>query len=129
MPASTVLAPESMPRRVELLSYMPLCHVFEKLFTLSLALELGATVNFAESIDTVREDLAEIQPTFFPAPPRIWEKMQAGVMVKMSDASLLKRWCFDLFLKAGRPARRGSGRGRSIGGQGLAAISPGSPGG
>ncbi len=91
-----------IPERVELLSYLPLCHVFEKLFTLQLGLEVGATVSFAESIDTVTHDLTEIQPTFFAAPPRIWEKMQAGVMVRMSDASPIKRWIFGLCLRAGQ---------------------------
>ncbi|MEE8523471.1 MAG: AMP-binding protein [Thermoanaerobaculia bacterium] len=99
---TAVLEVEALPERVELLSYLPLCHVFEKLFTLQLGLELGAAVSFAESIDTVTHDLAEVQPTFFPAPPRIWEKMQAGVMVRMSDASAVKRWLFDLCLRAGR---------------------------
>jgi long-chain acyl-CoA synthetase len=99
---TTALEVGAIPQRVELLSYLPLCHVFEKLFTLQLGLELGATVSFAESIDTVTHDLVEVQPTFFPAPPRIWEKMQAGVMVRISDASAVKRWIFELCLRAGR---------------------------
>lgn len=90
-----------VPTRVEILSYLPLCHVFEKLFTYFIALEVGATVNFAESIETVTADLAEVQPTYFPGPPRIWEKMQAAVMVRIADASFVKRVCFDLFMKAG----------------------------
>ena len=101
-----VLAPPRLPERVELLSYLPLCHVFEKLLTLLLALEVGATVNFAESIETVTQDLVEIQPTFFHGPPRIWEKMQAAVTVRMSDAPWPKRWCFETFLEAGRRAAR-----------------------
>ena len=109
----SVLDPRHVPERVELLSYLPLCHVFEKLFTLLLGLELGATVNFAESIETVTADLAEVQPTFFHGPPRIWEKVEAGVMVKMSDASWVKRRLFDLCLKAGRwNAERLLSRGR-----------------
>ena len=49
-----------------------------------------ATINFAESIDTVQSDLAEIQPTIFPAVPRILERMHSGAMVRMKDASFLK---------------------------------------
>ena len=55
----------------------------------------------AESIDTVQEDLMEIQPTFFAAVPRILERMHSGVLVKMKDASLLKRFLFGISLKLG----------------------------
>ena len=50
-----------------------------------------ATINFAESIDTVQSDLVEIQPTIFPAVPRILERMHSGAMVRMKDASFIKR--------------------------------------
>ena len=53
-----------------------------------------ATINFAESIDTVQTDLAEIQPTIFPAVPRILEKMHSSALVKMKDASYVKRLLF-----------------------------------
>ncbi len=58
-----------VPNQVELLSYLPLCHVFGRLYDLIFAIAFRATVNFAESIDTVVTDLQEIQPTYFPAPP------------------------------------------------------------
>ena len=53
-----------------------------------------ATINFAESIDTVQSDLVEIQPTIFPAVPRILERMHSGAMVRMKDASFLKTSTF-----------------------------------
>ncbi len=74
-----------------LLSYLPLCHVYERLLTSWLGAGLGATVHFAESIDTVTRDLAEVQPTIFATVPRILEKMHAGVSVRMASASRLKR--------------------------------------
>ena len=52
------------------------------------------TINFAESIDTVQRDLAEIQPSIFPAVPRILESMHAGTLVRMKDASRLKQLLF-----------------------------------
>ena len=55
-----------------------------------------ATINFAESIDTVQTDLAEIQPTIFPAVPRILERMHSGAMVRMKDASFIKKQLFKL---------------------------------
>ena len=90
-----------LPERIEIISYLPLCHVAEKLYSIINAYRYEATVNFAESIDTVVQDLQEVQPTFFLGVPRIWEKMHAGVLIRMSDASWLKRLCFRLGLRAG----------------------------
>lgn len=73
------------------LSYLPLCHVAERIFTTWNNAATGIQVNFAESIDTVPENLREIQPTFFFAVPRIWEKLLATVQIKQSAASTLKR--------------------------------------
>ena len=60
-----------------------------------------ATINFAESIDTVQRDLAEVQPSMFPAVPRILERMHAGTLVRMKDASRLKKALFGLASKLG----------------------------
>jgi len=73
------------------LSYLPLCHVAERIFTTWNNAATGIQVNFAESIDTVPENLREIQPTFFFAVPRIWEKLLATVQVRQASASPLKR--------------------------------------
>ena len=85
----------------EFVSFLPLCHIFGRLVDLVLGSHLMATINMAESIDTVQDDLIEIQPTFFAAVPRILEKMQAGVLVRMKDASFLKRMLFGVSLKLG----------------------------
>ena len=92
---------EQVPKHVEILSYLPLCHVAEKLYTLVLAFKTEAVVNFAESIETVAEDLREVQPTFFLGVPRIWEKIHAGVMIRMQDASPLKQTIFGLGMRSG----------------------------
>jgi long-chain acyl-CoA synthetase len=94
-----------------LLSYLPLCHVAEKIFTLFIPLTVGATVHFGESIATVRQDLREVSPTIFLGVPRIWEKMHASVTLKMKDASPLKRMLFDYWTREGREIaeRRRSG--------------------
>ncbi|WP_053205879.1 AMP-dependent synthetase/ligase [Jiangella muralis] len=73
------------------LSYLPLCHVVERAATEWCNAATGSTVHFAESIDTVQANLREVQPTLFFAVPRIWEKIYAGVEVKMNAASPLKR--------------------------------------
>jgi long-chain acyl-CoA synthetase len=78
-----------------MLSYLPLCHVAEQIFTISLPMQSGAVVNFAESIRTVQSDLREIAPTIFLGVPRIWEKMHASIGLKMREASAFQRWLFE----------------------------------
>ena len=80
----------------EYLSYLPLCHVFGRLVDEIIAINSIGTINFAESIDTVQRDLAEIQPSIFPAVPRILERMHAGTLVRMKDASRLKKLLFTI---------------------------------
>ena len=99
--AVSIIAGGEVPARVEYLSYLPLCHVFGRLYDLAGAIAFRATVNFAESIDTVVADLQEIQPTYFPAPPRIWEKMAAATQIRMADASPSKKTLYKVFQKAG----------------------------
>ncbi|MBK5269183.1 MAG: AMP-binding protein [Acidimicrobiia bacterium] len=100
--AEDLIAAGGLPKgQPQLLSYLPLCHVFGRLYDVCGALAMGSCVNFAESIETVVADLAEIQPTYFPAPPRIWEKMHALVNIRMSDASFIKRTLYAVFLKVG----------------------------
>ena len=84
------------------LSYLPLCHVAEKIFTLLIPLATGATVHFGESIATVQEDLREVSPTIFLGVPRIWEKMHAGITLKMRNASWLKRALYGAFSRRGQ---------------------------
>lgn len=74
-----------------LLTYLPLCHVAERIFSTWTLAGNGPVLNFAESIDTVQQNLREIQPTVFFSVPRIWEKMHAGVLIKLNDASVVKR--------------------------------------
>jgi len=83
----------------EKLTYLPLCHVAERLFsTWSLAYN-GPILNFAESIDTVQMNLREVQPTIFFAVPRIWERIHAGVLIRLQDATRLKRLVSSFGLK------------------------------
>ncbi|MCR4513006.1 long-chain fatty acid--CoA ligase [Aeromicrobium sp. 50.2.37] len=83
-------------------SYLPLCHVAERLFTVWTSAASGVQMNFAESIDTVQLALREIQPTLLFGVPRIWEKLVAGVQIRMSGASRLKRANFALWMRVSR---------------------------
>ncbi|WP_433083752.1 AMP-dependent synthetase/ligase [Dactylosporangium sp. CA-052675] len=82
-----------------LLSYLPLCHVAERVFTVWLGAATGVVVHFGESIATVQADLREVQPTILFGVPRIWEKMLAGVTTRIAGASRLKRANARLWLR------------------------------
>ncbi len=92
----------------EILTYLPLCHVAERIFSTWTLVAAGLKVNFAESIDTVQMNLREVQPTIFFAVPRIWEKIHAGVLIKGQDATRFKR----LMLKAALSSAQTIGRER-----------------
>jgi len=82
-------------------SALPLCHIAERMFSLIFPMWAGCTVNFAESVATLQEDLSEISPTAFLNVPRIWEKMHSNVMIRMQDAVFFKRWIFKAMLPVG----------------------------
>jgi long-chain acyl-CoA synthetase len=91
-----------------ILTYLPLSHVAERVLSTWANVGTGAVLNFAESIDTVQQNLREIQPTLFFAVPRIWEKIYAGIFIRGRDASRFKR----LWFKSGLAAARVIGRDR-----------------
>jgi long-chain acyl-CoA synthetase len=84
------------------LSFLPLCHVAERTFTVFNPLYTGSTVNFAESIDTVPENIREVAPALFFAVPRIWEKFYSGVALRMRDATWLGRFAYGQAFRIGR---------------------------
>ena len=82
-----------------IVTYLPLCHVAERIFSTWTLVGAGPSLNFAESIDTVTVNLREIQPTIFFAVPRIWERLHAAVYIRGNDASWFKKRFFNLGLK------------------------------
>ena len=88
--------------RDELLSYLPLCHIFERLFSEIFHVTYGLIVNFIENIDTVTDNMKEISPTIGYAVPRIWEKYLSAVYIKMSGATRFKKLVFYTALKIGQ---------------------------
>jgi long-chain acyl-CoA synthetase len=73
------------------LSYLPLCHVAERIFTTWFSSAAGIQVHFAESIETVQANLREVQPTILFGVPRIWEKVLASITISAASATWLKR--------------------------------------
>ena len=80
-----------------IVTYLPLCHVAERIFSTWTLCIAGPSLNFAESIDTVTLNLREVQPTIFFAVPRIWERLHAAVFIRGNDATWFKK----LWFKAG----------------------------
>ena len=77
------------------LSYLPLCHVAEQIYTVDLPLRSGAVVAFAESLRTVQGALREIAPSLFLAVPRIWEKLHSSIEIKIREAGGLRRRLYE----------------------------------
>ncbi len=88
--------------REEVMSYLPMAWVGDCLFSLAQAMVAGFTVNCPESPDTVLTDLREIGPTFYFAPPRVFENMLTSVMIRMEDAGAIKRRMFSYFMDVAR---------------------------
>ena len=85
----------------EQLAFLPLCHIAERTFTVFLPLRSGAIANFAESIETVPENVREVAPTTFFAVPRIWERFYSGIAIRMKEATWIGRMAYDWALGIG----------------------------
>ena len=84
------------------LSYLPMAWVGDHLFSFAQWLYVGFTINCPESGDTVMTDLREIGPTYYFAPPRVFENLLTQVMIRMEDAGRIKRWLFAHFTAVAR---------------------------
>jgi long-chain acyl-CoA synthetase len=85
-----------------MLSYLPMAWVGDHLFSYAQWLVAGFTINCPESSDTVMTDLREIGPTYYFAPPRVFENLLTTVMIRMEDASAIKRELFSFFTAVAR---------------------------
>lgn len=83
----------------EILAYLPMAWVGDHIFSYGESLCCGMCVACPESADTVLNDVFEVGPTFFFAPPRIFENLLTTVMIRIEDASLIKRKMFTYFMK------------------------------
>jgi long-chain acyl-CoA synthetase len=79
----------------EVLAYLPPAWIGQNIFSYAQWLVCGYVVNCPESAGTVTIDLKEIGPTYYFAPPRVFEGLLTSVMIRMEDAGRLKRWLFD----------------------------------
>ncbi len=95
---------ESLVADDEVLAYLPMAWVGDHIFSFAQSYVVGFCVSCPESGATVLEDLREIGPTYFFAPPRIFENLLTTVMIRMEDAGRLKRKMFHYFMEVARRA-------------------------
>jgi len=86
----------------EVVSYLPLAHVYENLVSVFTPMFTGAGVNFVESMDTLAYNLREVSPTIFGSVPRIWEKFASNIKNKMDDSTFVKRKVYNLSFRIGK---------------------------
>ncbi|HHY02656.1 MAG TPA: long-chain fatty acid--CoA ligase [Paracoccus sp.] len=86
----------------EVLAYLPMAWVGDFIFSVGQAYWTGFCVNCPEGAHTMMTDLREIGPTYFFAPPRVFEGQLTSVMIRMEDASRLKKFLFDHYMKLAR---------------------------
>ncbi len=84
------------------LSFLPLSHSYERMAGYYTAIACGATIAYAESIDTVRENLLEVQPTIVTTVPRLFERIYNRLMKQMSDEPKIRQKIFSWALGVGR---------------------------
>lgn len=86
----------------EVLAYLPMAWVGDFIFSIGQAMWTGFCVNCPESADTMQTDLREIGPTYYFAPPRVFETQLTNVMIRMEDAGRFKKWLFAHYMEVGR---------------------------
>ena len=86
----------------EIVAYLPMAWVGDHIFSYAQAIIVGFTINCPEKPSTLATDMREIGPTYFFAPPRSFENMLRHSMIRMADASALKRALFNYFIEVAR---------------------------
>jgi long-chain acyl-CoA synthetase len=93
---------DKLTEREEVLAYLPPAWIGQNIFSYAQWLACGYVVNCPESSATVTIDLKEIGPTYYFAPPRIFEGLLTSVTIRMEDAGALKKWLFRHFMTLAR---------------------------
>jgi long-chain acyl-CoA synthetase len=99
----------------DVLAYLPLAWIGQNIFSYAQALVTGYTVNCPEAPSTVTNDMREIGPTYYFAPPRVFEGLLTQVMIRMEDAGRLKRKMFHYFMDVARKVGADILDGRPVG--------------
>ncbi len=107
---------ERLTEQEEVLAYLPMAWVGDHIYSFGESLVAGFCVACPESSNTVMHDLRELGPTFFFAPPRIFENLLTQVMIRMEDAGRIKRAMFHYFMSVAKRSGAAILDGRPVGG-------------
>jgi long-chain acyl-CoA synthetase len=99
----------------EVLAYMPLAWIGQNIFSYAQWLACGYVVNCPESAATITIDLKEVGPTYYFAPPRVFEGLLTSVMIRMEDAGSIKRTMFKKFMEVAKRVGPAKMNGESVG--------------
>ncbi|MBM3375195.1 MAG: long-chain fatty acid--CoA ligase [Betaproteobacteria bacterium] len=89
---------DSLNDQDDMMAYLPMAWVGDFLFSMAQCMASGFTVNCPESRDTVSADMKEIGPTYYFAPPRVYEGLLTSVTIRMEDAGRIKKSMYDYFM-------------------------------
>ncbi len=102
----------SVPPDTRMVSYLPLSHIAEQMFSIHAAITIGYEIWYARSMETLLEDMQAARPTILFGVPRVWEKMHAKLSARLAEASGVKgaiaRWATDVGRRVN--AERNAGR-------------------
>ncbi|MDS9466866.1 AMP-binding protein [Paracoccus sp. MBLB3053] len=106
---------DHLTEREEVLAYLPMAWVGDFIFSVGQAYSAGFTVNCPEGAHTMMTDLREIGPSYFFAPPRVFEGQLTSVMIRMEDAGRVKRWLFRHYMDLARRVGPAILEGKTVG--------------
>jgi long-chain acyl-CoA synthetase len=104
--ARSAIEREGLGPSEEVMAYLPMAWIGDHMFSFGQSMVAGFTTNCPESAATVLADLKEIGPTYFFAPPRIWENILTAVMIRVDDTAWIKRRMVHFFLGLARRVER-----------------------
>ena len=88
------------------ISFLPLSHIAEQLLTIGIGIMLASTVSFAQSLETIKKDLAEVCPTLFFSVPRLYEKVYSAIQETVSASPFIRRAIFNWAIDVGEKIRQ-----------------------
>ena len=113
--AKTTCEFDNLKQTDEILAYLPMAWIGDFIFSVGQAMWAGFCANCPESADTLSTDLREIGPTYYFAPPRVFEMQLTNVMIRMEDSGRFKKWLFDYFMEHARQVGANILDGKSVG--------------
>ena len=94
--------------------FLPLCHILERFISVFSPIAFKSTVNFAESPETVFDNVQEVSPHVFTAVPRVWEKVYSRISIMVGDATPFGRWAYNQALASGMKVAADLEEGRPV---------------